>query len=156
MISAWSIFCVLEVVGTFLRGEGSEDLADGGADSFNGARGAFAQQRVFRIAVVILTPNAAAMPAGYKLVIALAAELKLPTIYPFTNMVAEGGSAALVCASSPIRSPVRLDPAGRNRGPAFLRRYGRWRCRGCFLGPERRRDQERGRESAEPNHDRHR
>jgi putative ABC transport system substrate-binding protein len=46
---------------------------------------------------MILTPNAAAMPAGYKLVIALAAELKLPTIYPFTNMVAEGG---LICHST--------------------------------------------------------
>jgi putative ABC transport system substrate-binding protein len=46
---------------------------------------------------LILTPNAAAMPAGYKLVIALAAELKLPTIYPFTNMVAEGG---LICHST--------------------------------------------------------
>jgi len=46
---------------------------------------------------VILTPNAAAMPAGYKLVIALAAEFKLPTIYPFTAMVAEGG---LICHST--------------------------------------------------------
>jgi putative ABC transport system substrate-binding protein len=46
---------------------------------------------------MILTSNAAAMPAGYKLVIALAAELKLPTIYPFTNMVAEGG---LICHST--------------------------------------------------------
>ena len=40
---------------------------------------------------VILTPSAAAMPAGYKLIITLAAQLKLPTIYPFPNMVAEGG-----------------------------------------------------------------
>jgi ABC-type uncharacterized transport system substrate-binding protein len=46
---------------------------------------------------MILTANAAAMPAGYKLVIALAAELKLPTIYPFTDMVAEGG---LICHST--------------------------------------------------------
>jgi putative ABC transport system substrate-binding protein len=46
---------------------------------------------------MIVTPNAAAMPAGYKLVIALAAELKLPTIYPFTNMVTEGG---LICHST--------------------------------------------------------
>jgi putative ABC transport system substrate-binding protein len=46
---------------------------------------------------MIVTPNAAAMPAGYKLVIALAAELKLPTIYPFANMVAEGG---LICHST--------------------------------------------------------
>jgi putative ABC transport system substrate-binding protein len=46
---------------------------------------------------LVLTPNAAAMPAGYKLVIALAAELKLPTIYPFTNMVTEGG---LICHST--------------------------------------------------------
>jgi putative ABC transport system substrate-binding protein len=44
---------------------------------------------------MILTPNAAAMPAGYKLVVRLAAELKLPTIYPF--MVAEGG---LICHST--------------------------------------------------------
>jgi putative ABC transport system substrate-binding protein len=40
---------------------------------------------------LILTPNAAAMPAGYKLIITLAARFKLPTIYPFPNMVAEGG-----------------------------------------------------------------
>jgi len=46
---------------------------------------------------MIVTPNAAAMPAGYKLVIALAVELKLPTIYPFANMVAEGG---LICHST--------------------------------------------------------
>jgi putative ABC transport system substrate-binding protein len=43
---------------------------------------------------VIFSPNAAAMTAGYKLIITLAAELKLPTIYPFPNMVAEGG---LIC-----------------------------------------------------------
>jgi putative tryptophan/tyrosine transport system substrate-binding protein len=40
---------------------------------------------------LILTPSAAAMPAGYKLIITLAAQLKLPTIYPFPYMVAEGG-----------------------------------------------------------------
>jgi ABC-type uncharacterized transport system substrate-binding protein len=40
---------------------------------------------------LIVTPSAAAMPAGYKLIITLAAQLKLPTIYPFPNMVAEGG-----------------------------------------------------------------
>jgi len=43
---------------------------------------------------IIFSPNAAAMRAGHKLIIALAAELKLPTIYPFPNMVAEGG---LIC-----------------------------------------------------------
>jgi putative tryptophan/tyrosine transport system substrate-binding protein len=43
---------------------------------------------------VIFSPNAAAMRAGHKLIIALAAELKLPVIYPFPNMVAEGG---LIC-----------------------------------------------------------
>ena len=45
---------------------------------------------------VIYSPDAAAMlaGAGYKLVIALAAELKLPTIYPYANMVAAGG---LIC-----------------------------------------------------------
>ena len=46
---------------------------------------------------LIVTPNAAAMPAGYRLVIALTAELKLPAIYPFTDMVAEGG---LICHST--------------------------------------------------------
>ena len=42
---------------------------------------------------LMLTPNAAAMLAGvgYKLVTALVAELKLPTIYPFSYMVVEGG-----------------------------------------------------------------
>jgi putative tryptophan/tyrosine transport system substrate-binding protein len=41
---------------------------------------------------LLFTPDASAMltGAGYKLVIALAAELKLPTIYPFTYMVVEG------------------------------------------------------------------
>src|SRR5215471_3027432 len=43
---------------------------------------------------VIFSPNAAAMRAGHKLIIALATELKLPTIYPFPNMVTEGG---LIC-----------------------------------------------------------
>jgi putative ABC transport system substrate-binding protein len=45
---------------------------------------------------LLFTPDASAMlaGAGYKLVIALAAELKLPTIYPFTYMVVEGG---LIC-----------------------------------------------------------
>jgi putative ABC transport system substrate-binding protein len=46
---------------------------------------------------LMLTPNAGAMPPGYKLVIGLSAELKLPTIYPFANMVAEGG---LICHST--------------------------------------------------------
>jgi len=40
---------------------------------------------------LIVTANAAAMPAGYKLIIALAAQFKLPTIYPFPNMAIEGG-----------------------------------------------------------------
>jgi putative tryptophan/tyrosine transport system substrate-binding protein len=45
---------------------------------------------------LLFTPDASAMlaGAGYKLVIALAAELKLPTMYPFTYMVVEGG---LIC-----------------------------------------------------------
>ena len=43
---------------------------------------------------VIFSPNATAMPAGYQLIITLAAQLKLPTIYPFPDMVAEGG---LIC-----------------------------------------------------------
>jgi putative ABC transport system substrate-binding protein len=40
---------------------------------------------------IILSPNATAMPAGYKLIIALAAQLKLPAIYPTGYMVTEGG-----------------------------------------------------------------
>jgi putative ABC transport system substrate-binding protein len=51
---------------------------------------------------LIMGPDAAAMLAGaeYKLVIALAAELKLPAIYPYPYMVAEGG---LIChAIDPI------------------------------------------------------
>jgi putative tryptophan/tyrosine transport system substrate-binding protein len=45
---------------------------------------------------VIFSPDAAAMlaGAGYKLVIALAAELKLPAIYPYPYMVPAGG---LIC-----------------------------------------------------------
>jgi putative ABC transport system substrate-binding protein len=56
---------------------------------------------------LMLTPNAAAMlaGAGYKLVIALAAELKLPTIYPYTYMVVEGG---LIChAVDPVEESRR-------------------------------------------------
>jgi putative ABC transport system substrate-binding protein len=40
---------------------------------------------------IILSPNATAMPAGYKLIIALAAQLKLPAVYPTNYMVTEGG-----------------------------------------------------------------
>jgi putative ABC transport system substrate-binding protein len=60
---------------------------------------------------VILSPNAAAMPAGYKLVIALAAELKLPTIYPYTNMVAAGGliSHAIDAADDSRRAADYVD-----------------------------------------------
>lgn len=40
---------------------------------------------------MILSPNAASLPAGYKLIITLAAHLKLPTVYPARYMVREGG-----------------------------------------------------------------
>jgi putative ABC transport system substrate-binding protein len=40
---------------------------------------------------LIVTPNAAAMPAGHKLIITLAARFRLPAIYPFPNAVADGG-----------------------------------------------------------------
>jgi putative tryptophan/tyrosine transport system substrate-binding protein len=40
---------------------------------------------------LILTPNAAAMPAHYSLVIKLAAQYKLPAVYPFPEMVTNGG-----------------------------------------------------------------
>ncbi|HET7384246.1 MAG TPA: ABC transporter substrate-binding protein [Pseudolabrys sp.] len=40
---------------------------------------------------LILTPNAASLPAGYNLIITLAAQLRLPAVYPFHNMVSEGG-----------------------------------------------------------------
>lgn len=40
---------------------------------------------------LILSPNASSLPAGYKLIIALAARLKLPAVYPVRYMVAEGG-----------------------------------------------------------------
>jgi len=40
---------------------------------------------------LILTPNAAAMPAHYSLVVKLAAQYKLPAIYPFPEMVTNGG-----------------------------------------------------------------
>jgi putative ABC transport system substrate-binding protein len=45
---------------------------------------------------LIMSPDTAAMLAGvgYKLVIALAAELKLPATYPYPNMIAAGG---LIC-----------------------------------------------------------
>jgi len=53
---------------------------------------------------VIFSPNAAAMQAGHKLIIALAAELKLPAIYPFPNMVAEGG---LICHAPNVTDQCR-------------------------------------------------
>jgi putative tryptophan/tyrosine transport system substrate-binding protein len=40
---------------------------------------------------LILTPNAAAMPAHYSLVVKLAAQYKLPAVYPFPEMVTNGG-----------------------------------------------------------------
>src|SRR5262249_58207767 len=40
---------------------------------------------------LILTPNAAAMPAHYGLVVKLAAQYKLHAIYPFPEMVTNGG-----------------------------------------------------------------
>ena len=40
---------------------------------------------------IILTPNAGSLPAGYKLIITLAARLKLPAVYPQRYMVTEGG-----------------------------------------------------------------
>jgi putative ABC transport system substrate-binding protein len=40
---------------------------------------------------IILSPNAASLPAGYKLIITLAAQLKLPAVYPVRYMVSEGG-----------------------------------------------------------------
>jgi putative ABC transport system substrate-binding protein len=45
---------------------------------------------------LILTPNAALMVAGHNLIISLAAQYKLPTIYPFEYMVREGGLMAYV------------------------------------------------------------
>jgi putative ABC transport system substrate-binding protein len=40
---------------------------------------------------IILSPNAASLPAGHKLIITLAAQLKLPAVYPTRYMVGEGG-----------------------------------------------------------------
>jgi len=40
---------------------------------------------------IILTPNAGSLPAGYKLIITLAARLRLPAVYPGRYMVTEGG-----------------------------------------------------------------
>jgi putative ABC transport system substrate-binding protein len=40
---------------------------------------------------LILTPNAAAMPAHYSLIVKLAALYKLPAVYPFPEMVTNGG-----------------------------------------------------------------
>ena len=40
---------------------------------------------------LIFTPNAASMTAGYELIIRLATQHRLPTVYPFRYMVAKGG-----------------------------------------------------------------
>ena len=40
---------------------------------------------------LILTPNAAAMPAHYSVIVRLAARYKLPAVYPFPEMVTNGG-----------------------------------------------------------------
>ena len=60
--------------------------------------------------------------AGYKLVIALAAELKLPTIYPYPNMIAAGG---LIChAIDPVddcrRAADYVDRILKGEKPADL------------------------------------
>jgi putative ABC transport system substrate-binding protein len=83
-----AVFSALRAAAQPLRVEVSPIDSRGNADEMERAITAFARSPNSGL---ILTPNAAAMPAHYSLIVGLAARYKLPAVYPFPEMVTNGG-----------------------------------------------------------------
>ncbi|MGB8617880.1 MAG: ABC transporter substrate-binding protein, partial [Pseudolabrys sp.] len=83
-----AVFSALRAAAQPLRVEVSPIDSRGNADEIERAITAFARSPNSGL---ILTPNAAAMPAHYSLIVGLAARYKLPAVYPFPEMVTNGG-----------------------------------------------------------------
>ena len=83
-----AVFSALRAAAQPLRVEVSPIDSRGNADEIERAITAFARSPDSGL---ILTPNAAAMPAHYSLIVGLAARYKLPAVYPFPEMVTNGG-----------------------------------------------------------------
>ena len=83
-----AVFSALRAAAQPLRVEVSPIDSRGNADEIERAITAFARSPNSGL---ILTPNAAAMPAHYSLIVELAARYKLPAVYPFPEMVTNGG-----------------------------------------------------------------
>lgn len=83
-----AVFSALRAAAQPLRVEVSPVDSRRNADEIERAITAFARSPNGGL---ILTPNAAAMPAHYSLIIKLAARYKLPAVYPFPEMVTNGG-----------------------------------------------------------------
>jgi putative ABC transport system substrate-binding protein len=83
-----AVFSALRAAAQSLRVEVSPVDSRLKADDIERAITAFARSPNSGL---ILTPNAAAMPAHYSLVVKLAARYKLPAVYSFPEMVTNGG-----------------------------------------------------------------
>ncbi|MGB9040961.1 MAG: ABC transporter substrate-binding protein [Pseudolabrys sp.] len=83
-----AVFSALRAAAQPLRVEVSPVDSRRNADEIERAITAFARSPNGGL---ILTPNAAAMPAHYSLIVKLAARYKLPAVYPFPEMVTNGG-----------------------------------------------------------------
>ena len=83
-----AVFSALRAAAQPLRVEVSPVDSRRNADEIERAITAFARPPNGGL---ILTPNAAAMPAHYSLIVKLAARYKLPAVYPFPEMVTSGG-----------------------------------------------------------------
>lgn len=83
-----AVFSALRAAAQPLRVEVSPVDSRRNADEIERAITAFARSLNGGL---ILTPNAAAMPAHYSLIVKLAARYKLPAVYPFPEMVTNGG-----------------------------------------------------------------
>jgi len=83
-----AVFSALRAAAQSLRVEVSPIDSRLKADEIERAITAFARSPNSGL---ILTPNAAAMPAHYSLVVKLAARYKLPAVYSFPEMVVNGG-----------------------------------------------------------------
>jgi putative ABC transport system substrate-binding protein len=83
-----AVFSALRAAAQPLRVEVSPVDSRRNADEIERAITAFARPPNGGL---ILTPNAAAMPAHYSLIVKLAVRYKLPAVYPFPEMVTSGG-----------------------------------------------------------------